>query len=680
MHARITTLILTLFPQLHQQDERDQFISALGIFGIATVLPFAVVAVLGLSRETDLSLLRTHGLEIAAVILITFILDAIGFTIYLNPTQSEVAFSGSLSNIISWAGYLVLGPIAVWFSLPYNLYRLVADWPRLVSPSARMEMLRNFVQQVAFLFSVLVGLVVYRALGGSFPFPGLAPQPVLAAIAAVFTEFVVSLLIGAPFFWFISAARSPLIGEIGAFFRQLVGTLALGAVVQLFAILGAGIWVGMGFAAFLAFAIGLVAVSALAYRLSQAVALSAERANAMKHLEALGRAILAAPPDDVPLPTLLQAYLPGMFGRCRASVLLFNGTTQTTLYHTSPDWIVPPETYQRIRETSEPYLLQPNIIVQEDRRWKRDGLLVPIIADHTQAREGAIYLLRSRRLGPVLDLLPLAQALAAQIASVYFRANAHKQEQARKRTEQELEFAAKVQSSFLPSRPLAVPGWQVSAQLTSAKETSGDFYDFIELPNGHIGFVIADVADKGMGAALFMALGRTLIRTCALDCGDDPATTLRHANLRICQDTRSDIFVTVFYGVLNPSTGELVYCNAGHNPPLHVSAQGEAKPLARGGMPLGLFESVEFKIERVHLAPNDRLILFTDGVTEAHNAQQEMFGDERLCAAARACVSRGAAELRDHILQAVSEFVAGADQFDDMTLVVVARDAAQYPA
>ncbi|NJM41195.1 MAG: serine/threonine-protein phosphatase, partial [Anaerolineae bacterium] len=195
-----------------------------------------------------------------------------------------------------------------------------------------------------------------------------------------------------------------------------------------------------------------------------------------------------------------------------------------------------------------------------------------------------------------------------------------------------------------------------------------------------IGFVIADVADKGMGAALFMALSRTLIRTYALDCGDDPAHTLRQANLRICQDTRADIFVTVFYGVLNPSTGELIYSNAGHNPPLHVAANGEAQPLARGGMPLGLFEGIEFKIERAHLAPNDRLILFTDGVTEAHDAQQEMFGDARLCAAARACVAGGAPELRDHILRTVSEFVAGADQFDDMTLVVVARDAAQFPA
>jgi serine phosphatase RsbU (regulator of sigma subunit) len=253
---------------------------------------------------------------------------------------------------------------------------------------------------------------------------------------------------------------------------------------------------------------------------------------------------------------------------------------------------------------------------------------------------------------------------------------------------QELAAASRIQGSFLPSEPPQIPGWQLAAALEPARETSGDFYDFIPLPNGRWGILIADVADKGIGAALYMALTRTLIRTYAVEYHWEPELMLQVVNRRILAETFSDMFVTAFYGVLDPFANSLTYCNAGHVPPFLLRAQAIrraragmsisslSQPLRRTGLPLGILESANWGPVTVQFTSGDLLVLYTDGITEAHNAQEELFEEQRLLDAVQANVDRSAQGMVDALLARVHEFVGEAPQFDDITLMMVIREPA----
>jgi NarL family two-component system response regulator LiaR len=242
---------------------------------------------------------------------------------------------------------------------------------------------------------------------------------------------------------------------------------------------------------------------------------------------------------------------------------------------------------------------------------------------------------------------------------------------------QELALAGEIQASFLPSALPIVAGWQLAATLEPARETSGDFYDFIPLPNGRLGIVVADVVDKGMGAALYMALSRTLIRTYAVEYDRQPELVFGAANRRILLDTHAKLFVTVFYGILDPTTGTLTYCNAGHNPPYFLSAQNKGMVQALGGtgLPLGIFEEVTWTQESVQLAPGDTLVLYTDGIPEAQDQQQVFFGEERLQKTVQANLGGSAQDIQDALLAEVHRFGGDAPRLDDITVVVVVRDS-----
>jgi sigma-B regulation protein RsbU (phosphoserine phosphatase) len=240
---------------------------------------------------------------------------------------------------------------------------------------------------------------------------------------------------------------------------------------------------------------------------------------------------------------------------------------------------------------------------------------------------------------------------------------------------QELALAGEVQRSFLPHDLPELPGWQLTATLKPARETSGDFYDFIHLPNGRLGIVVADVCDKGAGAALYMALSWTLIRTYAVEYPAQPEIVLSAVNRRIVKDTTTKRFVTVMYGILDLDTGALVYCNAGHWGPYLASAQdsGNVRRLIRTGMPLGIFGDETWEQGSAQLAPGDALVLYTDGVTEAQDAQGAFLGEDRLLASVRPNLGRPAREIQDAILECVQRFMGDTPQSDDIALVVLLR-------
>lgn len=249
-------------------------------------------------------------------------------------------------------------------------------------------------------------------------------------------------------------------------------------------------------------------------------------------------------------------------------------------------------------------------------------------------------------------------------------------EDANRKMAQELSLAGEVQTSFLPRKIPEIPGWQIAATLKPAREMSGDFYDFMSLPNGRLGIVVADVSDKGAGAALFMALSCTLIRTYAPQFPEQPELVLAAVNQRIVNDTDTSQFVTVFYCILDLDRGTLAYSNAGHCPPCLISArEGEKiRRLIRTGVPLGTFGSMTWDHEVVQLSPGDVLVLYTDGITEAHNTQWEFMGEDRLLESVSVNLGCTALEIQDAVLADVGRFVGDTPQSDDIALVVLLRE------
>jgi serine phosphatase RsbU (regulator of sigma subunit)/putative methionine-R-sulfoxide reductase with GAF domain len=249
------------------------------------------------------------------------------------------------------------------------------------------------------------------------------------------------------------------------------------------------------------------------------------------------------------------------------------------------------------------------------------------------------------------------------------------------RLEQELRVAREIQTTLLPQRLPEAPGYEVAATWRSARIVGGDFYDFWWLPepsSHELGFVIADVSDKGVPAALFMALARSLVRAAALD-GSEPYQALVRANRWISRDSESGMFVTLFYGILNTRTGALRYTCAGHNPPLHYqAASGSFVPLSTSGMALGVLAEVNLGQATTLLQPGDLLVCYTDGVTEAINGEEEPFEVERLEQAIVDNREASAARVIDAVLEALGEFCGDRPAFDDVTLVAIRRVAGPH--
>ena len=237
--------------------------------------------------------------------------------------------------------------------------------------------------------------------------------------------------------------------------------------------------------------------------------------------------------------------------------------------------------------------------------------------------------------------------------------------------QQELQIAAEVQRSILPQQMPDDPRLQMDCHITPAREVGGDFYDYFWLDREHLGVVIADVSGKGVPAALFMAITRTLLKSTAAFV-TAPSSCMRRLNDLLAAENEQMMFVTVFYGVLHLPTGQLRYVNAGHNAPYLLSTQGEVKPLARtGGVAVAVSEEFPYQEAVLQLQPGDRLFLFTDGVTEAFNAQQQEFGEPRLVELLGQQFSdeQSPGQLNQAVLRGVRAFEDGAPQADDITCV-----------
>src|SRR4051812_25860590 len=244
----------------------------------------------------------------------------------------------------------------------------------------------------------------------------------------------------------------------------------------------------------------------------------------------------------------------------------------------------------------------------------------------------------------------------------------------RQRYEQELEVARLIQQNFLPKELPDLPGWQVAAYYSPAREVGGDFYDVIPLPDGRVGLVVGDVTDKGVPAALVMSATRSVLRASAQRLLE-PGVVLERVNDHLFPDMPEKMFVTCLYGVLDPETGHLRFANAGHDVPYVKTADGVAELRARG-MPLGLMPGMEYEEKEATLAHGDSLLLHSDGVVEAHDPGREMFGFPRL--KATVAESAGGQAMIDLVLGRLERFTGPtAEQEDDITMVTLQRMAGQ---
>ncbi len=248
--------------------------------------------------------------------------------------------------------------------------------------------------------------------------------------------------------------------------------------------------------------------------------------------------------------------------------------------------------------------------------------------------------------------------------------------QANQRMEQELALAGSIQTGFMASELPQIAGWQQAASLIPARQTSGDFYDIYPLGKGRYGILVADVVDKGVGAALIMAFCWALVHTYASRHPDRPDLVMQKVDHRLLSDTHSGQFVTLFYGVLDTRNNMLHYCNAGHNPPYLFSAgtTPSVQSLGRTGVPLGATEGMSWKVSSVRFRPGDLLVLYTDGVTEAENDRHEFFGSDRLIATVKENVGKSAQEIHERVIRGLCEFAGSLSPCDDITLMVLARE------
>ncbi|MGI5939067.1 PP2C family protein-serine/threonine phosphatase, partial [Methanoculleus thermophilus] len=239
------------------------------------------------------------------------------------------------------------------------------------------------------------------------------------------------------------------------------------------------------------------------------------------------------------------------------------------------------------------------------------------------------------------------------------------------RKKAELRIARDIQMSFLPDRLPEIPGLELAALSLPAKEVGGDFYDAIPLSGNRTAFVIADVAGKGVPAALFMALSRTVLRANA-QVPRSAREAVSEANTLIAEDAKSGMFVTLFYAVVDPAEKTLAYVNAGHNPPLLFRSGGGRPVKLKGtGIIIGVMPDAEYREETIRLESGDLLLLYTDGVTEAINSAEEQFGEERLIETVMRSRDLPPAEIVGRVRDAVMQFSGDEPQFDDQTLMVI---------
>ncbi len=678
-------LTYKLFPQLNNQPPVYQKQAVMAMTFFFYLVPYFVLGTLWLLFVTEWTLIGEQWGIFLFLLVLTIALDLRQYVLPIVLTESvTLPVTTSLSNIISTAALLIFGPTFLWVVwLNGLLTSIYFGWQdgRQAGHNPFTVLLNSVVQSSGTnIVILLLATAVYTTTGGQFPFDPAVLAAWLPAILCLLTISFSPVLI-------YLVAMIAVIREMGLpmksdSFMQLTGGPILMTLLTVpFALPLALTYDSQNLTIFIFLNLGIGLANMLAYFLSQHNLLAQARTRELATLETISEALITAPADGSTLQSILAKHLPKLFPNDFLVIHLFPPEADDP----APIWpftleipdYAPPVVdalWQRLRQADEPALVDRKVAHPGNKASFGNRFLIKILltGDAELPRcVGGIYLQRPPSKRKPEQVLPTLQELASQIGSALYRAQTHQETLQRQKMAQELAFAGRIQQSFLPNEIPRHPNWDFAATLIPARETSGDFYDFVPLSNGRLGLVVADVADKGTGAALYMALSRTLIRTYAMQFPDEPGKALQLANERILLDTETDQFVTVFYGVLDLVNGRFTYANAGHNPTYHLGPKVQS--LAKTGIPLGMFEEMDWQQETIQIGVGESLILYSDGVPEAQNSKQEEFGDARMLAIAQQKANGSATIQQTAIANAVSAFVGDAPQFDDITLMVATR-------
>lgn len=311
----------------------------------------------------------------------------------------------------------------------------------------------------------------------------------------------------------------------------------------------------------------------------------------------------------------------------------------------------------------------PRTVYKDDARREglASGLVAPLASGGRTIGVMRAYTGKHQEFTP-FDVA-LLQALAAQVASAIVTARLYEEAREADRLDRQVRLAADVQRRMIPAHPPANGHYEFGCVYEPSAELCGDFYDFLEFPSGEIGIVIADVVGKGVPASLIMASARSALRSHAKRVAD-VATVMAEVNQRLFDDTLDSEFVTAFYGVLGADGKTLTYCNAGHEPPL-LARDGRIVRLGGGGMLLGIDTDAQYASHVEHLRPGDVLVFLTDGLVEAIDYQDEVYGRRRLHESIRRHLDCPTGVMAKQLLWDVRRFAGLATRSDDITLVVV---------
>lgn len=682
--SMLKALIGFFQPDVDSPSGRQQLTLLGELLTTLLALPVGIVGLLWLARVTSLGSIIQDWQVFALTLLFMAVFDRLGYFLIVEIRQDRYGSAdGSLSSTAQWAGLFLSGPGMLWLSVGFITFYFLRNWLRAITRAQRLAGLRNLA--VSLSRSTVVYLLawqVYLKLGGRIPLAEFSLTTILVAMAAIGVDLLLELALVTPYTLVVIRANYLITkawdaDRIVKFLGLVIG---LPVLAHPFAILAAGLYVQWGVGTYLFIMLGVVLVAYLARRLSWAAEYSRQQSRQLTKLEQLSRAILSSPPNLSTLQSILEEHVVSIFPTHRALIWV---NDRVLLLHPN-DWLPPVEAMHQWvcnQPQAQAFLWRDPLPWNEQRDYPGPYLITSIRESDDAQPSGGICLQLKNLDGPwdrrtLSSFFPALHSLADQVRSALRQIEIYQSTLEYNQLIQELTFAGKIQASFLPDEIPDLDDWEIAFTILPARETSGDFFDFIPMLNSRLGFVIADVADKGVGAALYMALCRTLIRTYALEYEENPGVVLFSANNRILQDARANLFVTAFYGVLDEENGTLTYCNAGHNPPyLLASANGgQVTALQATGMPVGIEEDNVWREEVITLSPGDVLVLYTDGIPDAMNGNGERFMDERLIQVIQSHGAQTAQELMAAILQEIQDYVGDAPPFDDITLLILKRD------
>jgi serine phosphatase RsbU (regulator of sigma subunit) len=684
MNDIIYRLAKKIRPDLDGLSGQQRMSGTADVLTLLYTLPLALIGFVWLVRVSDWESVRQEWMIYLLMGVILYVFNRLRFFFITEIRTGGYANSdGAMDGIAVWAAILILGPTALWLKVIWNFLIYSTYIYRERTIQSYWSRGRMFTADLASdLLATLIALEVYHWVGGSIPIRDSSIQSITPAFLAIVIQYIgICLIYSGYITYVIWSLKNRLHTPTRPAFSFFWMALSLPALANPFGILAAGIFVTEGLSEFLFIILGLLLVAILARRLSQSAEYSRQQTSQIEQLEKLGRAILDAPPDQSNLSAVLKKHVLSMFAS--QMILIWTEPTGMLIQEPGSSSFNHELAWNWLREKKEPFYSMPGKSFPWDPGISLSGpiILCPIKDVENDQPIGEVFIELQTfnmlwKAPTIRRQLPAVQSLAAQVASAIHQAQVYKETMTMEKTLQELSLARSIQASFLPEYIPQLPGWHLTATLEPARQIAGDFYDFLNLPDGKLGIVIADVADKGLGSALYMALSNTLIRTFADEYYRDPAKVLKTANQHILRNARANLFVTVFFSVLDPTTGLLRYANAGHNPPYLVGIGG-LKTLNNTGMPLGIDEENDWNSDEIIISPGEMLLLYTDGVTDAQNNAGEFIDRKLILNSIQQNIGKTVQEVQQGILDKVHRFVGDAPRFDDITLVILGRENAQ---